>query len=232
MREQYKIYNYLFDGEYLTGVRLNAKVAYGIYVDMLKENINVKQDERGYKYIENARKYIMNELEICANTATKIHKELVEARLIEEEWQGMNLSYRTYVKYYETIDLENTKEYEFLIKDCSNMLFKDTGFTNSDIREAQKIIIEKFGEFPFFEVGKIVDQINLNQFHLNDMKMIKYAIAYMLAKYRNVANIKDMMNKISYITIYDALDRISKINSIEPKVCILAKEIFEIISRK
>lgn len=112
------------------------------------------------------------------------------------------------------------------------MLFKDTGFTNSDIREAQKIIIEKFGEFPFFEVGKIVDQINLNQFHLNDMKMIKYAIAYMLAKYRNVANIKDMMNKISYITIYDALDKTRKTNNIEPKVCTLAKEIVEIISRK
>ena len=32
----------------------------------------------------------MKELDICANTATKIHKELVEAGLIEEEWQGMN----------------------------------------------------------------------------------------------------------------------------------------------
>ena len=225
MKEGYKIYNFLFDGNYLKDVSLNAKVAYGIYVDMLKENINVKQDERGYKYIENARKYIMNELEICANTATKIHKELVETGLIEEEWQGMKLPYRTYVKYYETIDLENTKEYEFLIKDCSNMLFKDTGFTNSDIREAQKIIIEKFGEFPFFEVGKIVDQINLNQFHLNDMKMIKYAIAYMLAKYRNIANIKDMMNKISCITIYDALDKTRKTNNIEPKVYFSKRDI-------
>jgi len=62
--------------------------------------------------------------------------------------------------------------------------------------------------------------------------MIKYAIAYMLGKYRNVANIKEMMDKISYITIYSALDRTRKINSIEPKVCILAKEVFEIISRK
>ena len=40
------------------------------------------------------------------------------------------------------------------------------------------------------------------------------------------------MNKIGYITIYSALDRTSKINSIEPKVCTLAKEIFEIISNK
>ena len=62
--------------------------------------------------------------------------------------------------------------------------------------------------------------------------MIKYAIAYMLAKYRDVANIKEMLNKISYITIYSALDRTSKINSIEPKVCTLAKEIFEILSNK
>ena len=232
MKEKYKIYNFLFDGNYLKDVSLNAKVAYGIYVDMLKENINVKQDERGYKYIENARKYKMNELEICANTATKIHKELVDAELIEEEWQGLNLPYRTYIKYYETIDLENTKEYEFIIKDCSNMLFKDTGFTNLDIREAKKVIIERFGEFPFFEVGKIVEKTNLKQFHLNDIKMIKYAIAYMLAKYRDVANIKEMIDKISYITIYDALDMTRKTNSIEPKGCTLAKEIFEIISRK
>ena len=74
MREQYKIYNYLFDGEYLNGVSLNAKVAYGIYVDMLKWNINVNQDLSGYNYIEKAIKYIMDELDICANTETKIHK--------------------------------------------------------------------------------------------------------------------------------------------------------------
>ena len=54
----------------------------------------------------------------------------------------------------------------------------------------------------------------------------------MLAKYRNVANIKELLDKISYITIYSALDRTSKINSIEPKVCTLAKEIFEILSNK
>jgi len=54
----------------------------------------------------------MEELDICANTATKIHKELVDAGLIEEEWQAINLPYRTYIKYYETIDLENTKEYK------------------------------------------------------------------------------------------------------------------------
>ena len=59
MKERYKIYNFLFDGKCLKEVSLNAKVAYGIYVDMLKENINVKQDERGCKYIENARKYII-----------------------------------------------------------------------------------------------------------------------------------------------------------------------------
>ena len=232
MREKYKIYNYLFDEEYLTEVSLNAKVAYGIYVDMLNGNINVKQDERGYKYIENARKYIMNELEICANTATKIHKELIDAGLIEEEWQGLNLPYRTYIKYYETIDLENTKEYKPILEELPDIKFKDTGFTNLDIREAKKVIIERFGEFPFFEVGKIVEKTNLKQFHLNDIKMIKYAIAYMLAKYRDVANIKEMLNKISYITIYSALDRTSKIKGIEPKVCILAKEIFEIISNK
>ena len=54
----------------------------------------------------------------------------------------------------------------------------------------------------------------------------------MLAKYRDVANIKEMMNKISYITLYSALDKTRKINSIESKVCTLAKEIFEIISNK
>ena len=175
---------------------------------MLNRNINVKQDEMGYKYIENARKYIMNELEICA------------------------ISYRTYIKYYETIDLEHTKEYKPILEELPDIKFKDSGFTNLDIREAKKVILERFGEFPFFEVGRIVERTDLKQFHLKDIKMIKYAIAYMLAKYRDVANIKEMLDKISYITIYSALDRTSKINSIEPKVCTLAKEIFEIISNK
>ena len=62
--------------------------------------------------------------------------------------------------------------------------------------------------------------------------MIKYEIAYMLVKYRDVANMNDMTNKISYITIYSALDKTRKTNNIEPKVCTLAKEMFEIISRK
>ena len=146
--------------------------------------------------------------------------------------QGLNLPYKTYIKYYNTIDLENTKEYKPILEELPDIKFKDTGFTNLDIREGKKVIIERFGEFPFFEVGKIVEKTNLKQFHLNDIKMIKYAIAYILAKFRNVVNIKEMMNKISYVTIYLELDRIGKINSIEPKVCILAKEIFEIILNK
>ena len=146
--------------------------------------------------------------------------------------QDLNLPYRTYIKYYKTIDLENTKEYKTILEELPDIKFKDTGYTNLDIREAKKVIIERFGEFPFFEVEKIVEKTKLKQFHLNDIKMIKYAIAYILAKYRDVVNIKEMMNKISYVTIYSELDRISKINSIELKVCILAKEIFEIISKK
>ena len=232
MKEGYKVYNFLFDEEYLKGVSLNAKVAYGIYVSMLNKNINVKKDESGYKYIENARKYIMDELNICANTATKINRELVDAELIEEEWQGVNLPYKTYLKYYETIELENTKEYKPILEGMPDMKFKDIGFTNLDIREAKKIIIEEFGEYPFFEVGKIVEKTNLKQFNLRDIRMIKYAIAYILAKYKDVTNMKEIMDRINYIAIYNALDKTRKTNNIEPKVCALAKEIFENLSKK
>ena len=95
---------------------------------------------------------------------------------IEEEWHGVNLPYRTYIKYYEKIDLENTKEYKPILEELPDIKFKDIGFTNLDIREAKKVIIERFGELPFFEVGRIVEKTNLKQFHLNDIKMIKYAI--------------------------------------------------------
>lgn len=224
-----KIYDYLMEDEYIKEIGANARLAYGIYVDMLKNDINVKLDKWGYKYLINARKYLMQELKICVNTATKINRELVNAELIEEEWQGMNLPLKTYVRHYETVELENTEESYFL---APGIMYKETGFSDIDIRESQNIINGCFNEFPFFKVGRIEERVNFSLFHIRDKKMIKYAIAYILTKYDDMDNLKDILRELDQIVLLESLPKAIQMNNNEPRVCNLANVIFEAISRR
>ena len=58
---------YKFKNREYDDLSLISKVAYGVYVDMIENCINTKKDEKGKWYIYDARKYLMNELEISAN---------------------------------------------------------------------------------------------------------------------------------------------------------------------
>ena len=184
--QYYKLYKILLENEDYEEVSLLAKVAYGIYVDMLENGYDVKKDKEGKLYINDARRNLMQELDLSSATLSKIHKELIEADLIEDKWQGMNLLYMTYIKNYETVELEATKkdtDEEKEIEELFNL--KNLEFSNSSILDSKEMIIESMGEFPHINVSRILKNIDLDLYSKRDAKMIKYAIAYMDNYYSN-----------------------------------------------
>lgn len=232
--QYYKLYKILLENEAYEDVSLLAKVAYGIYVEMLENGYDVKIDKEGKKYINDARRNLMMELDLSAATITKIHKELVEADLIEEKWQGMNLPYMTYIKNYETIELEATKkdtEEEKEIEELFNL--KHLEFSDYSILDSKEMIIECLGEFPYVNVSRILKNINLNSYSERDAKMIKYAIAYMDNYYSNEeTDYEYIIEEINEDILDEALSKTKKSKSIDVKACTLAHNIFELTLEK
>lgn len=62
MNEFYKLDKFLFEDDKYKNLKLNSKIAYCILKDMLDENINVKTDINGDRYIKDARIYLMQKL--------------------------------------------------------------------------------------------------------------------------------------------------------------------------
>lgn len=232
--QYYKLYKILLEDEYYEDVSLLAKVAYGIYVDMLENGYNVKIDSEGKKYINDARKKLSEELNLSVATITKIHKELVEADLIEEKWQGMHLPYMTYIKNYETIELEATKKDIDEDKEIEEVLnLKNLEFSDFNINDSKEIIGECIGEFPYINVSRILKNTNLDLYSERDVKMIKYAIAYMDNYYSNEENDYEyIIECIDEGILDEALSKTKKSKSIDVKACILAHNIFELVLEK
>lgn len=232
--QYYKLYKILLENKDYENVSLLAKVAYGIYVDSLENGYDVKVDSKGKKYINDARKRLNMELGLSPATITKIHKELVEADLIEEKWQGMNQPYMTYIKNYETIELETTKKDTEEEKEMEELLnLKHLEFSDFSIQDSQKMIMECMGEFPYINVSRILKNINLDSYSERDAKMLKLAIAYMDNYYSNKED--DYEYIIEYIDeeiLDEALSKTRKLKSIDTKACILAHNIFEMALEK
>ena len=102
----YKLDKFLFEDDKYKKLKLNSKITYCILKDMLDENINVKTDINGDRYIENARIYIMQKLNITKNTITSIYKELSRVNLIEEKWIEVGKSNIVYIKNWESKEQE------------------------------------------------------------------------------------------------------------------------------
>ena len=232
--QYYKLYKILLENEDYEDVSLLAKVTYGIYVDMLENGYDVKIDSEGKKYINDARKKLMMELDLSATTITKIHKELIEVDLIEEKWQGMNLPYMTYIKNYETIELETIKkdtDEENEIEELFNL--KNLEFSDFSILDSKEMIIECMGEFPYINVARILKNINLNSYSERDSKMVKYAIAYMDNYYsKKEDDYEYIIEEINEDILEEALRKTKKSKSIDTKACILAHNIFELMLEK
>ena len=112
MKDFYKLDKYLFEDEKYKSLKLNSKIAYCIFKDMIDENINIKTDENGNKYIENSRIYLMKKLNITKNTVTAVYKELIKADLIEEKWIAVEKANIVCIKNWEN------KEQEQIHKIC------------------------------------------------------------------------------------------------------------------
>lgn len=228
----YKLYKGLFENKEYFELSLISKVAYGVYVDMIENRENAKKDEKGEWYIYDARKCLMNELQISVNTVTKIHKELIDADLIEEIWQGLNVSNRVYIKYYETIEFEKTNYPEKEYQEELNLAFKTKEFTDFEIKDSQEAIIEEYGEFPFFEVGKILENIQQELFSVKDMKMIKMGVAWMLEFYCDKDDYEEVIEAIDEEILDKALIETKKSKNCSAKCSILAEEIYKIALQK
>lgn len=85
IEKYYKLEKKLFEDEKYKDVKLNLKVAYAILKYMLENNINIKIDKDGKKYIENSRDYIKQKINVSINTITSIYKELIKLDLIAEK---------------------------------------------------------------------------------------------------------------------------------------------------
>lgn len=106
MKGFYKLDKFLFEDDKYKKLKLNSKITYCILKDMLDENINVKTDINGDRYIENARIYIMQKLNITKNTITSIYKDLSRVNLIEEKWIEVGKSNIVYIKNWESKEQE------------------------------------------------------------------------------------------------------------------------------
>ena len=106
MKDFYKLDKYLFEDEKYKSLKLNSKIAYCILKDMIDENINIKIDSNGNKYIEDSRIYLMKKLDITKNTITSVYKELIKADLIEEKWVAVGKANIVCIKNWESKEKE------------------------------------------------------------------------------------------------------------------------------
>ncbi len=182
MKGFYKLDKFLFEDDKYKKLKPNSKITYCILKDMLDENINVKTDINGDRYIENARIYIMQKLNITKNTITSIYKELSRVNLIEEKWIEVGKSNIVYIKNWESKEQEENnsiceREYKKLkkiitVKEISSL---DVIFANEFINKFELKKID-------FEYKKIEKIILWNQYTSNEKDFIRVAIKYITRK--------------------------------------------------
>lgn len=184
LKEFYKLDKFLFEDDKYKNLKLNSKIAYCILKDMLDENINVKTDIDGDRYIEGARIYLMQKLNITKNTITSIYKELINAGLIEEKWIEVGKANIVYINNWESKEQEenhNICEREdkklkkiITVKEISSL---DVIFANEFINKFELKKID-------FEYKKIEKIILWNQYTSNEKDFIRVAIKYITRKKR------------------------------------------------
>ena len=106
IEKYYKLEKKLFEKEEYKDIKLNSKVAYAILKYMVENNINIKIDKDGIKYIENSRDYINQKMNLSINTITSIYKELIKLDLIEEKWIEVGKPNIVYIKNCESEEAE------------------------------------------------------------------------------------------------------------------------------
>lgn len=235
----YKLFKVLFEKDEYECVRYLAKIAYGIYVSMFEESAVPNIDENGDAYIDDGKAVLKDVLNISTATITKIHEELANADLIEEKWQWFGKSYRTYIKNYETVNLEKTKaskDYDEVEAKEIIEIFHCPEFSDFDVQDAKELIEETIGDFPYINVSRILKDLDLNYdfYSEKDMKMIKYSIAYMDYYCQEIDYEEDYECIIQYINL-DIIDKALvmavKDENCKEKVVVFGKFIFELAKK-
>lgn len=204
MKEFYKLDKFLFEDDKYKNLKLNSKIAYCILKDMVDENISVKTDVNGDRYIENARIYLMQKLNITKNTITSIYKELIRVNLIEEKWIEVGKANIVYIKNWESKEQEenhNSCEREdkklkkiITVKEISSL---DVIFANEFINKFELKKID-------FEYKKIEKIILWNQYTSNEKDFIRIALKYITRK-KERKNLDNTIKHINNDTIQEAL---------------------------
>lgn len=177
----YKLEKKLFEEEKYKGVKLNSKVAYAILKYMLENNINIKIDKVGKKYIENSRDYIKQKMNLSINTITSIYKELIKVDLIEEKWIEVGKPNIVYIKNCESKEAEEKHNICEPVK--TEKIDEIIGeFEYADYMVAQCWIKE-------FELKKInflyntcLKKIDLERYIYIEQEIIKIALQYITGK--------------------------------------------------
>lgn len=182
MKDFYKLDKYLFEDEKYKSLKLNSKIAYCILKDMIDENINIKIDRNGNKYIEDSRIYLMKKLDITKNTITSVYKELIKADLIEEKWIAVGKANIVCIKNWEN------KEQEQIHKICEKN--KENAIETITVKEITSLDVIFANEFfnktelkkIDFVYRKIEKSILWNQYTTNEKDFIRIALKYITRK--------------------------------------------------
>lgn len=164
---------------------------------MLDENINIKTDKDGKKYIENSREYIKEKLKISINTITNIYKELSKVGLIKVLWIEVGKPNILYIKDYEVKEKEETHN--------NNETVKIENAHNEHRKE--KIYINEFSYKDYLEAEEFINKIDLKKVNLEYHKCLKKISFYSYGK------IEEDMIKIAlkYITGVKQKGKIEKL---------------------
>ena len=197
MKGFYKLDKFLFEDDKYKKLKLNSKITYCILKDMLDENINVKTDINGDRYIENARIYIMQKLNITKNTITSIYKDLSRVNLIEEKWIEVGKSNIVYIKNWESKEQEENNS--ICEKKKEIITYKAIEkFTIDDLAKADSFLVQNNINCSQYELNKILNKLNFNEYTYIEKNIITYALEYIICKNKNeIVKINNEVIKIA-----------------------------------
>ena len=197
LNEFYKLDKFLFEDDKYKNLKLNSKIAYCILKDMLYENINVKTDINGDRYIENARIYLIQKLKITKNTITSIYKELSNADLIEEKWIEVGKANIVYIKNWESKEKE--ENHNICDKKKEVITFETIEkFTIDDLAKADSFLVQNNINCSQYELNKILNKLNFNGYTFIEKSIITNALEYIICKNKNpIEKIRNEVIKIA-----------------------------------
>lgn len=181
----YKLEKKLFEEEKYKDIKINSKVAYSILKYMLENNINIKIDKDGKKYIENSRDYIKHKMNVSINTITSIYKELIKVDLIEEKWIEVGKPNIVYIKSCESKETQENHNVCETVKVEKTQEEKDEiigEFKYADYMVAQCWIKEIELKKINFLYNTCLKKIDLERYTYIEQEIIKIALQYITGK--------------------------------------------------